>query len=229
MIRRIGRAARRQGVNGCTSTSASRAPIAAGAARGGALVAPRPAGRVGQLTFADGEETGMLPTARPSSPSCARRRAARLAGYGAWEAWVDRLVPARRDGGLHTCLVGCAATPAARHARDPRCRPADLARAHRPPRADGARPRRRRAVAHGGSRRLHPESLGQPRSRGSMPPCSTRTASRRQRRATSRAHCSGRAAGAGGARPACGAEHRGGPRRPDVRLTSWPPSARRFR
>ena len=46
-------------------------------------------------------------TARRSSPSCrAAASPPAFASYAEWEAWVERLVADRRDGGLHAHLVG---------------------------------------------------------------------------------------------------------------------------
>ena len=56
---------------------------------------------------ADGHGVEPRAGARRAAARAARRRA--FASYAEWEAWVERLVAARRDRGLHAHLVGRAA------------------------------------------------------------------------------------------------------------------------
>ena len=117
-----------------------------------------------------GELTGMASNRAPVLAELPRAAAPpAFASYAEWEAWVERLVAARRDRGVHAHLVGRASASEARHARGARSRPADrrasLGRVRRAAAGavrDGAR---RRAAARGTSRRprtrrLRPEPLG---------------------------------------------------------------------
>ena len=141
MVERVGRAARRQGVNGLHVHVGvrERRPLLR-AARGGAAVAAGRARALGELAVrrrrADGHA---LEPRRHPRRAAARRRAAglrRLRRLGGVGRAARR---ARRDRGSHAHLVGHPPAPALRHARDPHRRPADVARAHGAPRRAAAR------------------------------------------------------------------------------------------
>ena len=119
--------------------------------------------------------------------AAARRRAARRSrSYAEWEAWVERLVAARRHAGLHAGLVGRPAASAARDARGAHRRPADGAR------ADGARSSRWCASSSSdcaaGERRRAPttcRTAGRRRARAATQSSCIRTATERRPRASS--------------------------------------------
>ena len=103
-----------------------------------------------------GELTGMASNRAPILAELPRGGAPpAFASYAEWEAWVERLVAARRDGGLHAHLVGRSPASEARNARGARPRPADRRRALG--RVRGAYPG---AVCDGARRRLAGRLLG---------------------------------------------------------------------
>ena len=127
--------------------------------------------------FVDGEPTGMLSNRAAILAELPRGGAPPgFADYAEWEAWVERLVAARRDAGLHARLVGRSPASEARHARGAHRRPADVARAHGAHRRARARARRDGAAVERAARRLSAEPLGGRALRASMRRCSIRTA-----------------------------------------------------
>ena len=115
---------RRQGVRGCTSTSACRAPRTAGAASSEiAAVAPGRARAVGELAVVRrrGDGHGVEPRAGARG-AAARGAPPAFASYAEWEAWVERLVRLGVAERLHAHLVGRPPASQARHARGADCR-----------------------------------------------------------------------------------------------------------
>ena len=108
--RSAGRACR-----GCTSTSACRRPTRAGAASSSILpwlpvVLALSANSPWLARRAD--RHGVEPRAGARRAAAGRRCRPAFASYAEWEAWVARLVAARRRRGLHAHLVGRPAAPA---------------------------------------------------------------------------------------------------------------------
>ena len=186
MIRDVGWAARRQGVNGLHV----HVGVASGDACWERLESVLPWLPVvlalsANSPFLEGVETGML-SSRASILSELPRSGAPTVfdGYADWQAWVEAAHRARDHGRLHAHLVGRTPASALRHARGARCGSTDLDRADGAPRRRRRLARRVRAERHGSARRLSPESLG---CRASRTRCGAHPSRRRPSRDRARA------------------------------------------